>query len=134
MITRFRSLSADETLGQAVDELLAGSQQDFPVTDHDEFRGMLSRQALVKGLREDGPGSPISNWISQEAQPVGPGEPLVETMDTMRSSQVNAVPVFENGDLVGLLCSENISELLMVRSATDGRLTTGQTPAVPDAA
>lgn len=121
MITRFRTLQGHDTLERAVDELLAGSQQDFPVTDGHGYRGMLTRQALVKGIREAGLSGTVADWASEEARPVSPDDPLMETVESMRNSQLSALPVFENDELVGLLCHENISELLMVRSAAKGQ-------------
>jgi len=121
MMTQFRTLRGEDTLEQAVDELLAGSQQDFPVFDHVGFQGLLSRQDLVKGIRKDGMNAVVSDWASQEPQAVSPDDALIETLDSMRSSNLHAVPVFEHNEMIGLLCAENISELLMIRSATDSR-------------
>lgn len=52
MMTRFRTLSPNDSLGTAADELLSGAQQDFPIVDGPVFRGMLRRETLVQGLRE----------------------------------------------------------------------------------
>lgn len=55
MMTRFRTLAAQDTLPKAVDEFLAGSQQDFPVLEMDQPIGILHRndlKALSKGRRD----------------------------------------------------------------------------------
>ena len=55
MLTDFRTLTPTSTLGDAVDFLLTGSQQDFPVVANGRVEGMLTRSDLVKALtrRED---------------------------------------------------------------------------------
>lgn len=118
MMTQFHTLSSDASLEEAVDELLAGAQQDFPVTDSSGYRGILSRKALVNGLREDGMQGRVERWTSDQGKQVGPDEPLVSTLESMRDAQLQAVPVFQQEQLIGMLCMENISELVMIRSAT----------------
>ena len=44
MLTHFRTLSPTNTLGDAVDLLLTGSQQDFPVVANGRVEGILSRR------------------------------------------------------------------------------------------
>ena len=60
MMTRFRTLSARDSLGKAVEELLAGSQQDFPVLENEEVVGILRRNDLVKALAEASFGAKVT--------------------------------------------------------------------------
>jgi Zn-dependent protease len=50
MLTRFATLDETETLGRAVQLLLSGSQQDFPVTSGGEVVGLLTRRDLLSAL------------------------------------------------------------------------------------
>src|SRR6478735_6448649 len=54
MLTQFRALGPSQTLGDAVDLLLSGSQQDFPVADSGRLVGMLPRSTLMKALAAAG--------------------------------------------------------------------------------
>lgn len=121
MMTEFNVLAADATLDEAADMVLAGTQQDFPVMDGDGFLGILYRQKLLEGLRESGGQARVADWISQVEQRPALEAPLWETLEKMRQSHSATLPVFTNGELVGLLSSENISELLMIRSARSGQ-------------
>jgi hypothetical protein len=47
MLTRYRTLFATDSVSKAVDELLAGSQQDFPVLEGERVAGVLRRNDLV---------------------------------------------------------------------------------------
>ena len=55
-MTNFRTLRSEDSLETAIHELLAGSQQDFPVLADGSLAGILRRndlvQALAQGRRE----------------------------------------------------------------------------------
>ena len=55
MITEFQTLRADDTLARAVEHLLSGFQQDFPVVEDDRLVGMLIRADLAAALQRIGP-------------------------------------------------------------------------------
>ena len=120
MMTRFGTLSVDATLGDAVDELLAGTDHDFPIVDEGQVQGMLSRQQLVEALRAHGRDHPVVE-VATTCVTIAPDTMLDEAFQIMQQSECNTVPVVGNGTLVGLLSLENVGELLMVRSALGGQ-------------
>jgi Zn-dependent protease/predicted transcriptional regulator len=120
MLTRFRSLSAEDSLERAVKELLAGSQQDFPVVRGAEVVGMLRRTDLIKALAEGPPQRPVGEVMSSDCRTVRDSDMLTRVIDAMRESRCSSVPVLRDGDLAGLLTMENVGELVMVQSAFSG--------------
>src|SRR5439155_13075561 len=58
MITDFHALSPQDTLSRAVEQLLAGWQNDFPVVEDGRVVGLLTRAALVNGLAKRGQQAP----------------------------------------------------------------------------
>jgi CBS domain-containing protein len=58
MITDFQTLTDKNTLTDAVELILAGSQQDFPVLDHSEVVGVLTRSDLLVALAKRDPSTP----------------------------------------------------------------------------
>lgn len=118
MMTQFRTLLEDDTLAVAVRELLAGSQQDFPVMRGDEVVGVLPRGDLVRALAHLGQGTKVGDVMRRDCQVVEDGEMLEAAFRRMRESNCNTVPVVRQGRLVGLLTLENVGELVMVQSAT----------------
>jgi stage IV sporulation protein FB len=120
MQTEFHALPPGAELRLAVDHLLAGTQQDFPVLDfHGGMQGMLSRTRLIAALAEHGPGHSVQAVMEPCDQSVFPMTPLTEAMDVLRAMGCPAVPVVDpvSGRLVGLLTGENVGEVLMVRAA-----------------
>jgi stage IV sporulation protein FB len=119
MITRFRSLPTHATLQEAVDALLEGEQREFPVVDNwGKVEGMLTRENLIRGLAERGPGSIVDQAVTRPVTSVSPGLPFADALERLRQSGLPALPVVDGaGTLVGLLTMDNISDLLLVRRA-----------------
>ena len=119
MMTRFRTLAAHDSLAKAVDELLAGSQQDFPVIENEVPVGILRRNDLVKALAENRQDSLVSDFMSRHCDSVDIAESLTPIVELMRLKDCGSVPVIQGGRIVGLLTLENISEMIMINTALE---------------
>jgi Zn-dependent protease len=120
MLTHFRTLSPQQTLGDAARHLLAGSQQDFPVVDHDQLVGMLVRKDLFAALQERGELVPVAAVMSRDLGRVDPEAPLDSALGSVKPEKgATTIPVMEEGRLVGLLTAENVGEFFMIRAALE---------------
>lgn len=117
MLTTYRSLEPNNTLADAVQLILSGSQQDFPVVYGGRVIGLLTRQKLVQSLAEKPQGTAVTEVMDREYVSVGLSEPLAKALAALQERQVQTLPVVEEDALVGLLTLENVSELIMIRSA-----------------
>jgi Zn-dependent protease len=122
MMTEFESLNPEQTLEFAVDRLLAGSQQDFPVLEDGRLVGILWRHKLFQGLQQGG----LSHVVRQYMEPVcltaSPWDALDGVVQKMRDSGCSTVPVVWDDRLVGLVTNENVLELLQIRQILGERL------------
>ncbi len=116
MVTRFRELPAAATLGDAVDELLAGAQQDFPVTEDGAVVGVLTRDDLLRALATRGRDAPVVEVMRRDCPAVDERESLQSTFDRMRSGNCSTLPVVRDGRPVGLVTLENVGEWMMIQS------------------
>lgn len=117
MITDLKVLPVYATLEDAVRLLLAGEQREFPVVDNDRrLEGLLTRDTLIKGLAEKGPGATVEQVMAKSVQPVMPGVPFERALEQLRRSGLPALPVVDQlGMVVGLITTDNITDLLLVR-------------------
>jgi predicted transcriptional regulator len=117
MMTRFRTLARQDPLTKAVQELLAGSQQDFPVLENDQPVGILRRNDLVKALSEGRREAVVTEAMCHDCETVDEAAPLKSAVEAMHARQCATMPVVAGGRMVGLLTLENISEMVMVNAA-----------------
>jgi Zn-dependent protease len=115
MVTEYHTLSHGSTIRDAASLLLATSQQDFPVMHGDQVIGLLGRNALLKGMALDGPESYIAGSMEREFNSVPPDKDLSEVLPLMAHAGACAL-VMQDGKLLGLLTSENLSQFLLLRS------------------
>ena len=120
MVTDFRTLSEQETLQHAVEVLLAGSQEDFPVVGADgRLAGVLARSDLVRALAARGRETPIGDVMRRECPAAAEHEPLEAAYQRVQQGGCPIVPVLRAGVPVGLVTLENLAEVMMVRQATE---------------
>jgi Zn-dependent protease/predicted transcriptional regulator len=117
MVTNFHILAPDQPLSHAVDEILAGAQQDFPVVDAGHVVGILTAQQLLLGLSQFGPHTLVGEVMQREFEAVDPAEMLEVAFRRLQACHCYTVPVIRQGQLVGLMTMDNIGEFVAIRSA-----------------
>lgn len=119
MVTEFRTIPIHATLAQAVDLLLSTEQREFPVVDNlGRTEGILTRDNLIRGLSQRGPGATVAEAMTAGPPAVAPSLGFEEALERLRASGLPAIPVVDGGGaLVGLLTRDNIADLLLVRRA-----------------
>ncbi len=150
MLTRFRTLRASHTLRHAADELLAGSQHDFPVLADDAggdddaaaLVGVLTRTDLVRAMASGQIDAAISTIMHPGCASVGEDDDLRAALERARASAapedappthagcpviavVRPAPgssgtVRPGAKIVGLITPDNLTELVMLRGTVGG--------------
>jgi CBS domain-containing protein len=119
MITEFQSLGTSATVSDAADALIRTTQTEFPIVDGSgKLRGVLTRDAMIKALKERGPETPVLE-VMQSDVPTVPARAKLDT--ALRSLMQKGRPVVgvtdAQGRLIGLLTVENLGEMMMIQSA-----------------
>ena len=116
MITRFDTLQHGQLLGDAAELLIAGTQQDFPVVLGNQVLGLLPRDRLLVFLARDGKEAYVSEAMVREFTRLSPDDDLTRAFEHFSSSR-QPILVFEDGQLVGMLTAENLSEFLAIHQS-----------------
>jgi len=120
MMTRFRTLAPEDRLSRAVEQILAGSQQDFPVVESGQVVGVLTRNDLMSGLAKRGEAALVADCMQREFRVAAPDE-LAETVFTrLQDCTCRTIQVVQQGELVGVVTMENVGEFMMIQTALQG--------------
>jgi Zn-dependent protease/CBS domain-containing protein len=142
MMTRFVTLRDSQTLREAAEELLAGSQQDFPVLsaaarndkDAAALVGVLTRMDLVRGMAAGKMDDAVSTLMRPGCLVASEDDDLQSVLDQARSLEssqamppsASAIAVVrtapgraDEATIVGLVTMDNVAEVVMLRSAGD---------------
>ena len=123
MITSYESLHTASTVDDAAQLLLRTTQQEFPVVDGGGYlRGVLTREVLISALREKGGEAPVLTVMDRDVPTVPENAHLDNVFEQLRRKGQRIVGVVDpNKHLVGYITSENLAELLMIRSSREAR-------------
>jgi predicted transcriptional regulator len=117
MLRDFRTLSPQDPLSRAVELILAGSQQDFPVTDDGKVVGLLTRSRLIKALGEHHQETLVSEVMEREFEFIDSSEMLETAFSRLQNCRCPMLPVRRNSQLIGLVTTENVGEFIMIQGA-----------------
>ena len=123
MLTDFRTLAPQDSLARAVELILAGSQQDFPVAENGQVVGVLTRADLLRALAQRGQESLVAEVMRRDFQVVDSTEMLETAFARLQSHECNTLPVTHHGRLIGLMTMENVGEFIMIQTALAHRKT-----------
>ena len=122
MLTEILVLKSNSTISDATKALLAGSQQHFPVVDRNGgLLGIATRDRIIAGLAEHGMSHPIAEVMERCSEAVSAEASAIDAIDVLHHSESPVLPVIDSRDhhLVGMLTTENIAEMMMVKSAVN---------------
>jgi stage IV sporulation protein FB len=118
-MTRIATLTPEAHIDEAVQTLFQTSQSEFPVVDAAlKPVGLLGRGDIIRALKEFGPEARVSQAMSPTPPMVDRRRPLDEAVRLLQEKAAPAVVVVDaSGRFAGLITSETMGELLMVRQA-----------------
>ncbi len=128
MLTEFHTLSPYDRLSTAVERVLSGWQQDFPVVQDGQVVGILTRQGLLAMLSKEGGTANVLSAMQRDFFSASYSEMLDQVAQRMQGSTLHTVPVLRDGQLIGLLTMDNLGEFMMIQAALREARARGITP------
>lgn len=117
METRIAAIGRGTTVSEAIEILLATSQDDFPMVDQaGRLVGLLSRGEIVEALRASDPGAPVAPFARKEVETIGSDQMVDAAIPKLNAGDPVGV-IDPDGKLVGLLTRQSIAEIMMIRDA-----------------
>jgi len=117
MITEFHALAPDEPLSRAVELLLRGTEQDFPVMADGQVVGVLTLRDLQAALGRKGDGAAVGEVMRRGVPVVDANDMLESVFQSLQATGSRIGAVVRNGRVVGLVTPDNVGEFVMVQSS-----------------
>jgi Zn-dependent protease/CBS domain-containing protein len=121
MVTDFVNLSPEDTVARCLENVYHRKQEDFAVEFEGRLVGVVARKDWIEALHRDGSQARIANIMRRHFITVIPKTPLSRLYQDLWHLKQGVFPVVENGKLLGLLTTEDVSRFLMVQAIRDSR-------------
>ena len=131
---RTETVTPYHTFGQVLDAVIHGYQEDFPVLNDEKLVGMITRNEIMAAAHSPERYSSVRDLMKTNIPTISPQADLFEEgLRLLQQSGLRALPVTENGELVGMLTIEDVGQASLLRpqsrevSRIDDRATSEQT-------
>jgi Zn-dependent protease/CBS domain-containing protein len=115
--SRLETVTPYHTFGQVLDSVIHGYQEDFPVVDEDgSLVGMLTRNEIMAAAHSPERYQSVRDLMKTKVPTTSSQADLFEDgLRILQQSGLRALPVAENGKLVGMLTIEDIGQASLLR-------------------
>lgn len=109
MMTEYTTLSASDTLEDALQRSVHTLQDVFPVVRGVSIVGAVSRQGILEALQSNGNGY-VQGVMTRSFQTAHPNDSLVKTLRRVMAGQgAQLLPVLEGEQVVGIITPQNLA-------------------------
>jgi CBS domain-containing protein len=114
---RTESVTPYHNFGQILDSVIHGYQEDFPVLDEDgEIVGIITRNEIMTAAHSPDRYSSVRDLMKTEFPTISPDADLfTDGYRVLQESGLRALPVVKEGDLVGMLTTDDIGQAALLR-------------------
>ena len=113
----YQTLEPSEPLSKALEKVYHGCQDDFPVVDKGEIKGILDRGSILAAIHERDVNVSVSEVMDTNFIYTEPEKPLTEIYKKLLAKNKSSMAVIKDGKLIGMLDLAGISRYFMIKSA-----------------
>lgn len=110
-------IEEDASIRDAVSKLLNSQNRNYVVTRDGKPVGTLTRESIIKAVAERGESSSVMEVTDRNLLILKPDMPLEKVWHLMQQQSKPLMPVMSDGQLIGVVDAENISEFILIRTA-----------------
>ena len=116
---RTETVTPYHNFGQVLNSVIHGYQEDFPVVNEEgEIVGMITRREIFSAAHSPDKFQDVRDLMQTEFPTVSPDADLFEDGNRLlQESGLRAIPVTENGELVGMLTVDDLGQASLLRDA-----------------
>jgi Zn-dependent protease/CBS domain-containing protein len=113
---RTETVTPYHTFGQVLDSVIHGYQEDFPVVEDGRLVGMLTREEIMAAAHSPERYSNVRDLMKSNVPTISSEADLFEdALPILQQSGLRALPVTQNGELVGMLTIEDVGQASLLR-------------------
>ena len=115
-LTNITRLRPSNNLKEVIDILLAGTEKDFVVIENEKILGILTQKDIIKHAKT--PSVLVGDIMQRKFKTVDVTTEIIKVLQSIRKEDSDFYPVVENGQLVGAIDTTNISEFILLKTAS----------------
>jgi Zn-dependent protease/CBS domain-containing protein len=114
---RTETITPYHNFGQVLDAVIHGYQEDFPVVDESgNLVGIVTRNEIMSAAHSPDKFLTVRDLMKTEYPTVSPEDDLFKDgQRLLQESGMRALPVIRNGELVGMLTTEDVGQANLLR-------------------
>ena len=113
---QFFSVTGATALSEVLGFTLHSHQEDFPVVEGGELVGLLTRADVTLAIHQFGMQRYVKDVMRKDFPTVQLSDPLTKAHRLMEERQIKAIPVLNQGQVVGIVSLEDISRVYLLMS------------------
>jgi Zn-dependent protease/CBS domain-containing protein len=114
MLTEVHTISPDQTIGQVLESICHGLQQDFPVVQGKEMVGLLTKEALFSALHNREKSALVREVMQTDFVSTSEEASLSDIFKKMTAEKLSVMPVMKGKELKGMINLEQIGKYHMI--------------------
>ena len=114
---RTETVTPYHNFGQVLDAVIHGYQEDFPVVEEDgRLVGMITRNEILAAAHSPSRFANVRDLMKTDVPTISPDADLFKDgYRILQESGLRAIPVIENGELVGMLTMDDVGQASLLR-------------------
>lgn len=116
----FMHVNRDAPLSRVLELMFHGHQEDYPVMEDGKLIGVITRKDLTRGIHQKGKEAEVGEIMRTDIPAVKVTSGLHVVQKLMRKYNTEAMPVENNGAIVGIVTMDDINRVYVMMNEDKG--------------